>query len=179
MAKVLKLQPQHQSFQWIFRVDFVLDWLVWSPCSPRNSQESSPAPQFRSINSSEFFFMVQLLPPYITTGKTITLTIQTFVDKVMGLLFNILSRFVIVFLPRSKRLFISWLQSPSQWFWSQENKICHCFHLSTSMCCAVMELNAMILVFWILSIKPAFSLSFFTLIKGLFSFSSLFAIRVV
>ena len=57
-------------------------------------------------------FMVQLSHPYITTGKTIALTIQTFVGKVMPLLFNMLSRFVITLLPRSKRLLISWLQSP-------------------------------------------------------------------
>ena len=59
------------------------------------------------------FFMVQLSHPYTTTGKTIPLTIQTFVGKVMPLLFNTLSRFVIAFLPRSKCLLISWLQSPS------------------------------------------------------------------
>ena len=51
-AKVLELQLQHQSFQWIFRVNFLSDWLVGSPCSPRDSQESSPTPQFESINSS-------------------------------------------------------------------------------------------------------------------------------
>ena len=59
------------------------------------------------------FFMVQLSHPYMTTGKTIALTRWTFVGKVMSLLFNMLSRFVIAFLPRSKRLLISWLQSPS------------------------------------------------------------------
>ena len=59
------------------------------------------------------FFMVQLSHPYMTTGKTIALTIRTFVGKVMSLLFNMLSRFVIDFLPRSKCLLISWLQSPS------------------------------------------------------------------
>src|SRR5574340_1810480 len=59
------------------------------------------------------FFMVQLSHPYMTTGKTIALTRQTFVGKVMCLLFNMLSRLVITFLPRSKRLLISWLQSPS------------------------------------------------------------------
>ena len=53
VAKVLEFHLQHQSFQWIFRVDFLKDWLVWSPCSPRDSQESSSAPQFESINSSE------------------------------------------------------------------------------------------------------------------------------
>ena len=57
--------------------------------------------------------MVQLLHPYMTTGKTITLTLQKFVGKVMSLLFNTLSRFIIAFLPRNKRLLISWLQSPS------------------------------------------------------------------
>ena len=52
VAKVLELQLQHQSFQWIFRTDFPWDWLVWSPCSPRDSQESSPTPQFKCIDSS-------------------------------------------------------------------------------------------------------------------------------
>ena len=55
VAKVLELQ--HQSFQWIFRVDFLLDWLIWSPCCPRDSQESSPTPQFKSINSSVLSFL--------------------------------------------------------------------------------------------------------------------------
>ena len=65
---------------------------------------------------------------YMTTGKTIALTRQTFVSKVMSLLFNTLSRFVIVFLPRSKCLLISWLQSLSTVIENQENKICHCSH---------------------------------------------------
>ena len=65
-----------------------------------------------SIFQCSAFFIVQLSHPYMTTGKTIALTIQTFVDKVMSLLFNMLSGFVIAFLPRSKRLLISWLQSP-------------------------------------------------------------------
>ena len=66
-----------------------------------------------SILRCSAFFIVQLSHPYMTTGKTIALTIQNFVDKVMSLLFNMLSRLVITFLPRSKRLLISWLQSPS------------------------------------------------------------------
>ena len=57
VAKVWVFQLQHQSFQWIFRTDFLWDWLVWSPCSPRDSQESSPTPQFKSINSSELSFL--------------------------------------------------------------------------------------------------------------------------
>ena len=55
VVKVLELQLQHQTFLWIFRVDFLEDWLVWSPCCPRDSQESSPEPQYKSINSSEHF----------------------------------------------------------------------------------------------------------------------------
>ena len=66
-----------------------------------------------SVLRCSTFFMVQLSHPYMTTGKTIALTRQTFDDKVMSLLFNMLSRLVIAFLPRSKRLLISWLQSPS------------------------------------------------------------------
>ena len=66
-----------------------------------------------SVLQHSAFFMVQLSHPYMTTGKTIALTMQTFVDKVTSLLFNTLSRFVIAFLPRSKCLLISWLQSPS------------------------------------------------------------------
>ena len=69
---------------------------------------SSPTPQFKSINSSAFtFFMVQLSHPYMTTGKMIALHIHTFVDKVISLLFNMLSRFVLAFLPRIKYLLIS------------------------------------------------------------------------
>ena len=98
VAKVLELQLQHQSFQWIFRTDFLQDGLVGSPCSPRDSQESSPIPQFKGINSSALNFLVQLLYPYMTTGKTIALTRRTFVGKVMSLLFNTLSRLVITFL---------------------------------------------------------------------------------
>ena len=74
------------------------------------------------------FFIVQLSHPYMITGKTIALTRWTFIRKVMSLLFNMLSRFVIAFLPRSKCLLISWLQSPLQWFWSPKSKVCHCFH---------------------------------------------------
>ena len=66
-----------------------------------------------SILGHSAFFIVQLSHPYMTTGKTIALTIRTFVDKVMSLLFNMLSRVVIAFLPRSNHLLISWLQSPS------------------------------------------------------------------
>ena len=75
------------------------------------------------------FFIVQLLHPYMTTGKTIALTRWTFVGKVMSLLFNMLSRLVITFLPRNKRLLISWLQSPlAAILEPPQNKVWHCFH---------------------------------------------------
>ena len=114
MAKVLELQLQHQSFQWIFRTDFLSDGLVWSSCCPRDSKSllqhySSKA----SILWHSAFFRVQLLHPYMIAGKTKALTRQNFVSKVMSLLFNMLSRFVIAIFPRSKSLLISWLQSPA------------------------------------------------------------------
>ena len=109
VAKVLDFQLQHQSFQWIFRVDFLQDGLFGSPCCPRDSQESSPTPQFKNINSSALSF---LYSPTLTSihdywKKTIALTRWTFVGKVMSLFFNMLSRLVITFPPRSRHLLIS------------------------------------------------------------------------
>ena len=111
--------------------DYLLDGLVGSPCCPRDSQESSPTPQFKSIKKASIFqcsafFIVQLSHPYMTTGKTIALTRQTFVGKVMSLLFNMLSRLVIAFLPRSKCLLISWLQSPSEVILEPKNNCFYC-----------------------------------------------------
>ena len=113
----------------------------------------------------------------MTTGKTTTLTRQTFVGKVMSLLFNMLSRLVITFLPRSKHLLIPWLQSPSAVILEPRKiKSATVCTVSPSICHEVMGLDAMILVFWILSFKPTFLLSSFTFIKRLFSSSSLSAI---
>ena len=81
-----------------------------------------------SILQCSAFFMVQLSHPYMTTGKTIALTRWTFVGKVMSLFFNMLSRFVIPFLPRSNWLLISWLQSPSALILEPKKIVCHCFH---------------------------------------------------
>ena len=93
---------------------FPLKWTGWPSCSPRDSQESSPIPQFKSINSLSLSF---LYSPTLTSicdyWKTITLTRKTFVDKVMSLLLNMLSSLAIPFLPRIKHLLISWLLSPS------------------------------------------------------------------
>ena len=114
VAKVLEFQLQHQSFQGIFRTDFLwVDWLyllaVQGTLESLLQHHSSKA----SVLQCSAFFIAQLSHPYMTTGKTIALTRRTFVGKVTSLLFNMLSRLVITFLPRSKRLLISWLHSPS------------------------------------------------------------------
>ena len=109
---------------------FPLGWTGWISFWTRDSQESSPTPQFKtSILWCSAFFIDQLSHPYMTTGKAIALTRWTFVGKEMSLLFNMLSRLVIAFLSRSKSLLISWLQPPSAViFGAQENKVCHCFY---------------------------------------------------
>ena len=93
---------------------FLEDWWVSSPCSPRSSRGSSPVLQFKSINFwCSAFLVVQLSHWYMTTAKTIALATRNFVAKVMSLLYNMLSRFILALLPRSKCLSIAWLQSPS------------------------------------------------------------------
>ena len=118
-------------------------------------------------------FMVQLSHSYMTTGKTIALTLHTFVRKVMSLLFNTLSRFVIDFHPRSKCLLILWLQSRSLVILeSKKIKSVTVFKFSPSVCHEAMGPDAMIFVFWMLSFKPAFSLypdmdsQYFSLLSG-------------
>ena len=113
-GKVLELQLQLQSFQWLWRlISFKFDWFdvlaVQGTLKSLLQHHSWKAP----VLQWSVFFMVQLSHPYIITGKTIALTRWTFFGKVMSLLLNMLSRLVITFLPRSKRLLISWLQSPS------------------------------------------------------------------
>ena len=119
--------------------------------------------------------MVQLPHPYMTIEKSVTFTRWALVGKVMSLLFNMLSRFIIAFLPRSRRLLISWLQSPTVVILESKKMKSHCFrcfpfYLPWSDGSGCHDLSFF---------KPAFSLSCFTLIKRLFSFSSLSAIRVV
>ena len=110
VVTVLQFPLQHQSFQWIFRTDFLQDGLaVQGTLKSLLQHHSSKA----SILQYSAFFIVQLSYPYTTTDKTISLTRRIFVGKVMSLLFNMLSRLVITFLPRSKHVLISWLQSPS------------------------------------------------------------------
>ena len=159
-------------------ISFRIDWI---DLFAKDSQESSPTPQFKSSNSSALSF---LYCPTLTSihdyWKNHNLTIQTFVGKVMFLLFNMLSKLVIAFLPRSKHLLISWLQSPSAVILEPlEVKSLTVSIVSPSICLEVMWPDALIFVFWMLSFKPTFSLSSFTFIKRLFRYSSLSAIRVV
>ena len=124
--------------------------------------------------------MVQLSHLFMIAVKTMALTVWTFVGKVMSLLFNMLSRLVMTFLSRSKHLLISWLQSPSAVILEPPKiKSVTVSTFSPSICHQMMGPDSMISVFWMLSFKPAFSVFSFTLIKRLFSYSSLSAIRVV
>ena len=159
-------------------ISFRMDWLdllaVQRTLNSLLQHHSSKA----SILLCSAFFRVQLSHPYMTTGKTIALTRQTFVGKVMPLLFK-LSRLVITFLPRNKRLLIPWLQSPSAVILEPPKiKTATVSTVPPSICHEVMRPDAMILVFWTLSFKPTFPLYSFTFIKRLFS-SLLSAIRVV
>ena len=124
-----------------------------SPYSPRDSQESSPTPQFKSINPSVLsFFCSPTLTSIHDYWKTIALTRRTYVGKVMSLLFNMLSMFVITFLPRSKCPLISWLQSPSAVILEPKKiKSVTVSIVSPPMSHEVMGLEAMILVFRMLS----------------------------
>ena len=129
VAKVLELQLQLQSFQWIGLIFFRIDWLdllaVQGTLKSLLQHHSSKA----SIPQCSAFFRVQLSHLYMTTGKTTALTRWIFVGKVMCLLFNMLSRLVIAFLPRSRHLLISWLQSLSTEIWEPPKiKVSHYFH---------------------------------------------------
>ena len=152
-------------------ISFRMDWLdllaVQGTLKSFLQHHSSKA----SILWHSAFFIVQLSHACMTTGKMIALIRWTFVGTVMFLVFNMLSRLVITFLPRSKCLLISWLQSPSAVI--LEPRKIKSATVSPSICHEVMGLDAMIFVFCILSFKPTSSLSSFTFIKRLFSSSSL------
>ena len=104
------------------------------------------------------FFMVQLSHLYMTTGKPIALSIWTFVSKLMSLLFNMLPRFVIAFLPKNKCLLITWLHSLSTVIFELKKRNLSLFQVFPFFCHEVMGPDAMILGLWMLSFKPAFSL---------------------
>ena len=152
----------------------IQDWfpLGLTPCSPGTlksllQQHSSKV----SILQCSAFFIVQLSHPYMTTGKTIALTWWTFVGKVMSLLFNMLSRLVIAFLPRSKHILISWLQSPSAVILEPKKiKSLTVSIISSSICHEVMGPDARILVFWMLSFKLPFHSPFSLSSRGFLVF---------
>ena len=133
VARVLEFQLQHQSFQWMSGlISFRMDWLdllaVQGTLKSLLQHYSSKA----SILQHSAFFIVQLSHPYMTTGKLIALTRQTFVGKVMSLLFNMLSRLVITFLPRSKCLNFMASVTICCDFGAPppQHKVCQCFHFS-------------------------------------------------
>ena len=147
-------------------ISFRIDWFdllaVQGTCKSLLQHHSSKT----SILYHSASFMVQLTYPYMTTGNAIDLTIQAFVGKVISLLFNMLSRLVIAFLPRSKRFLISWLQSPSAVSLEPKKiKSDTASTVSPFISHEVMGPDAMILAFWVLSFKPAFSLSSLTFNK--------------
>ena len=180
--------PKYWSFSFIIipskehpgLISFRMDWLdliaVQGTLKSLLQHHSSKV----SILWRSAFFTVQLSHPYMTTGKTIALTRQIFVGKVMSLLSNMLSRLVITFLPRTKCLLISWLQLPSAVILEPPKiKSATLSSASPSICHEVMGPDPVIFVFWILNFKPTFQLSSLTFIKRVFSYPLLSAIEVV
>ena len=163
------------------------DWspLGWTGWISLQSKALSRVFSNTTVQKHQFFstqpasFIVQLSHPYMTTGKTITLTRWTFVGKVMCLLVNMLSRLVITFFPRSKRLLVSWLQSPSAVILEPPKIVWHCFHWFPIYLPCSDGTGCHHFGFLMLDFKPAVSLSSFTFIKRLFSSSLPSAIRVV
>ena len=156
-------------------ISFRIDWLDLLAVQGTLKSLFQPHSSKASIFQCSAFFIVQQSHPYMTTGKTIELIRQTFVGKVMSLLFNMLSRLVITILPRSKRLIISWWQSPSAVILDpQKIKSDTVCTVSPSISHEVMGPDAMILVFWMLSFQPNFYLLFH--FQETFSSSSLSAI---
>ena len=170
----ISLSKEYSGFIF-FRIDWLYLLAVQGTLTSLLPHHNSKA----SILWHSAFFMVQLSHPYMTTGESMALTIQTFASKVMSLLFNTLCRFVIAFLPGASVL-ISWLQSPSAMILeSKKIKSVTVYSSSPFICHEVMRVDAMILIFWMLSFKPTFSLWSFTFIKRLFSSSLLSVIWVV
>ena len=138
-----------------------LEWIGWISLQSNELSRVLPTPQFKSINSLALSLIHSPTLTSIHEQKTIALTRRTFVDKVMSLLLNMLSRLDITFLLRTKHLLISWLQSPSAVILeTRKIKSDTVSTISPSISHEVMGPDAMILVFWMLSFKPTFSLSF-------------------
>ena len=139
-----------------------LGWSAWISLQSKGLSRvfSNTAIQKHQFFATQLSYKVQLSHPYMTTGKTIALTWWTFVDKAMSLLFNMLSRLVITFLPRSKHLLISWLQSPSAVILEPPKINSDTVStVSPSISHEVLRPDVMILAFWMLSFKPLFTLT--------------------
>ena len=149
MAKVLELQPQHQfTKEYSGLISFRIDWFDLPAVQGTLKSLLQHHHSKGSILQCSAFFILQLSHPYMTMGKTVALTRWTFVGKVMSLLFNMLSRLVISFLPRRKHLLISWLQSPSAVILEPKNiKSVTVSSVFPSICHEVMGPDAVILVF--------------------------------
>ena len=158
--------PKHWSFSFSISpsneysglISFRMDWLdllaVQGTLKSLLQHHSSKA----SVLQCSTFLLVQLSHPYMTNGKNIALTRWTFLGKVMSLLFNMLCRLVITFLPRNNRLLISWLQSPSAVILEPPKiKSVTVSTVPPSICHEMIRPDAMVLVFWMLSFKPTFS----------------------
>ena len=157
-----------------------MDWLDLLAVQGTLKSLLQPHSSKASILQCSAFFTVQLSHPYMTTGKTIALTRRTLVGKVMSLLFKKLSRLVITFVPKSKHLLISWLQSPPTVNLEPPKiKSVTVSIVSPSICHEVMGPDAMILVFWMLNFKPAFSLCSFTFITRLLRASLLLSAKAM
>ena len=161
----MEFQLQPESFQWNpGLISFRMDWLdllaIQGTFKSLIQHHSSKAP----ILQHSAFLIVQISHPYVTTVKTIALIRWTFVDKVMSLIFNMLSKLVITFLPKSKCLLISWLQSPSAVI--LEPQKVKSATVSPFICHEVMGPDVTIFVFEMLNFKPNFSLSSFLSTRG-------------
>ena len=167
MANIMELQLQQQSLQWIFRVDFLSDWLV--PCSLKDSQESSPAPQLESINSLILSFLY---------GSTVT-SVHYWKKTQLWLYGHLLAKQCLCFLilcvclrfPFKDQVYFNFMAVITVHgdFGAQEKLYCFSYCFSAYLH-EVMDLMPMILLFWILSFTSAFSLSSFNFIKTLFHF---------
>ena len=167
-ARILEWVAISLSNAWKWKVKVKSLSCVWPSVTPWTA--AFQAPPSMGFSRQEYWNGVPLPSPHLWLD----------VGKVISLFFNMLSRLVIAFLPRSKRLLISWLQSPSAVILEPRKiKSDTVSIVSPPICHEVMGLDAMVLVFWMLSLKPTFSLSSFTFINRLFSFSLLSAIRVV
>ena len=161
------------SNEYLTLISFRMDWLDLLAGQGTYKSLLQHHSSKASILRHSVFFILQFSHPYMTAGKTIALTRQTFVGKVMSLLFNMLSRLVIIFLPRSKCFLILWLQSPFAVILEPPKiKSVTVSIVSPFICHEVMGPE----VFWMLNFKPTFSHSSFTFIKRLFSSTLLSAI---